>query len=303
MDGFDVPDDPSVFDDIGPWSERKHGIVQDYARVYSTILENAAKGSAPFTRSYIDGYAGAGYGRRKKSGDFVKGSALRMLDIEPAFDHHYFCELDDKKYEVLHGYVRSRTDVTLLKGDTNAVLPNELFPKFTYRSFNRAFCLLDPYIHKDLDWRTIEAAGRTRSIDLLLHFPTMTLNRAAFHRDGAVSSESDAVTRFWGDESWRDAVYVKRVGLLATLPPEKASDVEIAEAFCKRLVEHGGFLGTSKPIPMKNSKNAVVYHLIFALPHATAIKAANSVAKYFVEYPTAVRRTKDDAKARWREVI
>jgi len=103
--------------------------------------------------------------------------------------------------------------------------------------------------------------------------------------------EAAAMTRFWGDESWESAAYVRREGLLQNLAPEKASDEEFAQAFCKRLTDVGGFMGTSRPIPMRNGKGATLYYLIFALPHETALKAAHSVSKFFVAYPYASRRT------------
>ena len=124
------------------------------------------------------------------------------------------------------------------------------------------------------------------------------MNRGALHRDGTVTpSEAAAMTRFWGDESWRDAVYVKRLGLLQGLPAEKCTDVEFASAFCERLRTVGGFHGTSKPIPMKNTNGAIMYYLIFALPNKTALRAASSVAKFFIEYPFAIRRSKKKGDA------
>jgi hypothetical protein len=43
---------------------------------------------------------------------------------------------------------------------------------------------------------------------------------------------------------------------------------------------------------MKNTRGAIMYYLIFALPHDTATKAAQSVAKYFIEYPSAIRKAR-----------
>jgi three-Cys-motif partner protein len=183
---------------------------------------------------------------------------------------------------MLSAHVMSRSDVSVLNADANEVLPRDVFPQYSFTSYRRAFCLLDPYTHKQLYWTTIEAAGKNGSIDLLLHFPTMPMNRGALHRNGDVSpDEAAAMTRFWGDDSWREAVYVKRHGLF-----------DFATAFCERLTNVAGFKGTSKPIPMKNTRGAIMYYLIFALPHDTAIRAAKSVAKYFIEYPSAVYRTR-----------
>jgi three-Cys-motif partner protein len=293
MVDFDPNLDPSLLDEIGPWSERKFGIVQEYATVYSRIMANAKARVARFEHDYIDGYASAGFSRRKGTNDIVKGTALNSLEIEPPFKRYTFVELSPEKHAMLSAHVMSRSDVSVLNADANEVLPRDVFPQYTFANYRRAFCLLDPYTHKQLDWTTIEAAGKNGAVDLLLHFPTMPMNRGALHRDGEVSlDEAAAMTRFWGDDSWREAVYVKRHGLFADLPAEKATDIEFATAFCERLTNVAGFKGTSKPIPMKNTRGAIMYYLIFALPHDTAIRAAKSVAKYFIEYPSAVYRAR-----------
>ena len=237
--------------------------------------------------------------RRRNTNDIIKGTALNSLDIEPPFKRYTFVELDGKKHAMLQGFVSAsaRTDVNILNADANVVLPRDVFPEYSYGKYRRAFCLLDPYNHKNLDWTTIEAAGKAGTIDLLVHFPTMPMNRGALHRDGDVSpDEAKAMTRFWGDESWRDAAYVKRAGLFENLPAEKATDIEFALAFCERLKQVAGFKDTSKPIPMLNTRGATMYFLIFALPHPTAVKAAKSVAKFFIENPRAIRRSAKDGK-------
>ena len=212
--------DPSWLDEIGPWSERKFGIAQEYATVYCRIMASAEALERRFEHHYIDGYASAGLSRRKGTGDIIKGTALISLEIEPPFKHYTFVELRADKVAMLRAHVAARPDVSVLQADANEVLPRDVFPQYTFSSYRRAFCVLDPYTHKELNWATIEAAGKSKAIDLLLHFPTMPMNRGALHRDGDVSpDEASAMTRFWGDESWREAVYLKRHGLFADLPP------------------------------------------------------------------------------------
>jgi three-Cys-motif partner protein len=169
-----------------------------------------------------------------------------------------------------------------------------------FKTYRRALCLLDPYQHKQLHWSTIEAIGKSGTIDLLLHFPTMPMNRGALHRDGDVSpDEAAAMTRFWGDEGWREAAYVRREGLFGSLEPEKATDIEFAESFCRRLKQVAGFQGTTRPIPMLNSQGATLYYLIFALPIETATRAANGVARFFIKHPNATFR---HASKQWEDV-
>jgi three-Cys-motif partner protein len=70
------------FDEIGYWSEIKLDIVREYAQAYSTIM-NAQKSIRKHL--YIDAFAGAGHHISKATRQFVKGSPLNALLIQPPF--------------------------------------------------------------------------------------------------------------------------------------------------------------------------------------------------------------------------
>jgi hypothetical protein len=56
-----------------------------------------------------------------------------------------------------------------------------------------------------------------------------------------------------------------------------ADNQMIAEAYRKRLKEVAGFKYVPEPIPMRNSKNAVVYYLFFASPNETGAKIVGEI--------------------------
>jgi three-Cys-motif partner protein len=251
--------DPALLDEIGAWSLRKHAILQEYSRAYGRIMANAKRNVSRFEWDYIDGFAGAGVCRRKETGEIVKGSALNSLEIDPPFAGFVFVELDADKYRILRSQTMHVKEVECINGDANTVLPDDVVPRYEFKNYRRALVLLDPYQHKHLAWETIRAIGQVGTMDLLLHFPTMPMNRGALHRDGDVpSDEAEAMTRFWGSDEWRDAAYVTRDGLFSGLGPEKATNLEFASAFCGRLNAGAGFHGTSAPIPMLNSNGATM---------------------------------------------
>jgi hypothetical protein len=84
------------------------------------------------------------------------------------------------------------------------VLLQNIFPKVRYEDFHRALCVLDRYdLH--LDWQVIETANKMGSIENLLRFPIMDMNRdTLWHRPGQVGpgrpGEND---RLRGNESWK----------------------------------------------------------------------------------------------------
>jgi hypothetical protein len=75
------------------------------------------------------------------------------------------------------------------------------------------------------------------------------------------------MTRFWGDESWRGVAYVESPQYQLFSPPEmiKQSNESIVAAFKNRLKRELPVLSMFQSrLPMKNSKDAVVYYLFFA---------------------------------------
>ncbi|MDI7266658.1 MAG: three-Cys-motif partner protein TcmP [Myxococcota bacterium] len=264
------------FDEIGYWSEVKLEIVREYAAAYSKIL--AAQESPRLYHVYVDGFSGAGVHVAKRTGEFVKGSPLNALAIDPPFREYFLVDLDGDKVEHLRGLVGDRQDVHLLAGDCNQVLLDKVFPHVRWDQYRRGLCLLDPYgLH--LDWRVIEAAGRMNSIDLFLNFPIMDINRNALWRNPAGVDPADAerMTAFWGDDSWCEVVYrpARQVGFdFAGAEVEKAANAEVAEAFRKRLQQQAGFKRVPEPMPMRNSTGAVVYYLYFASQKDVAEKVA-----------------------------
>ena len=67
---------------------------------------------------------------------------------------------------------------------------------------------------------------------------------------------------FWGDDSWREAAYTTKRSLFGDL--EKLDNPAMAKAYRRRLLEAAGFNYVSQPLPMRNSRNVVIYYLFLA---------------------------------------
>ena len=249
-------------DEIGPWSEVKLEIVQRYATEYSAILSNQR--NPAFKHDYIDAFAGSGLHLSKASGEFVPGSPLNALLIQPPFQEYHFVELDEAKAGALEEIAGERNDVKVYRGDCNQILPQELFPRVRFEDYRRALCLLDPYgLH--LSWEVIASAGRSRSIEVFLNFPVQDINRNVLRRnpDDVDPVQAARLDFFWGDDSWREVAW-KRGASLWEEAREKVCNEELAELFRQRLINVAGFKDVPRPCPMRNEKRAVVYYLYFA---------------------------------------
>ena len=258
------------FDEIGYWSEIKLDIVRDYAAEYSKIL--AAQKNPVLYHVYIDGFAGSGIHISKNRGELVPGSPLNALQITPPFREYYLIDLDSQKVSLLKQIVGSREDVHILEGDANRLLIEEVFPNVSYKEYRRGLCLLDPYgLH--LNWEVLSKAGQMGSIDMFLNFPVADINRNVIWRDptGVRQSDIKRMDMFWGDDSWRKIAYRPVEGLFETIE-EKVNNETVAEAFRERLRCVAGFKHVPKPLPMRNSKGAIVYYLFFASQKPVAEK-------------------------------
>lgn len=263
-------------DQIGYWSEVKLDILRDYAAAYSTVL-SAQRGLRGHL--YIDGFAGAGVHISKRSGRFVLGSPLNALMVEPPFREFHVIDMDGGKADALRKLTADRPDVFVYEGDCNQILIEQVFPRARYKDYRRALCLLDPYgLH--LNWEVIQAAGSMGSIEIFLNFPVMDMNMNVLWRtpDKIGRSQAERMDTYWGDRSWRDAAYSKTPGLFDVIE-EKVSNEAIAQAFQKRLRKAAGFAFVPDPMPMQNSKGAVVYYLFFASPNKTEAKIVSDIFK------------------------
>jgi len=263
------------FDEIGYWSEVKLSILEEYAKPYNQILH-----SKRLTTVYIDAFAGAGHHLAKGSGALVKGSPTRALTVEPPFDMLHFVDLNRARIAELKRLSTGRTNVTVHEGDANLVLPRDVFPLVRYDQYRRGLCILDPYgLH--LDWNLIQAAGNSKSIEIFLNFPVMDMNMNVLWHDAEKVSEAqrDRMTRFWGDDSWRQAAYNSTGNLFGY--EEKGSNEDVAAAFRQRLQDAAGFKVVPEPIPMRNSTGATVYYLFFAAHQPVASDIVNSIFKKY----------------------
>ena len=269
------------FDEIGYWSEVKLDIIRSYAAEYSKIL--AAQDRPRLQHIYIDAFAGAGMHLSVRTGEMVPGSPLNVLQVEPPFQEYHLIDLDQARVDNLRELTKGRTGVSVHAGDCNDVLLKEVFPRARFDQYRRALCLLDPY-GLTLRWEVIAAAGKMKSIDLFLNFPVMDMNRNVLWRkpEGVDPADVERMNAYWGDDSWRATAYAGQGNLFGEDDLLKHhGNTAIVAAFRERLRHVAGFKNVVEPMPMRNSKGAVVYYLFFASQKPVAIKIVKHIFKTY----------------------
>lgn len=267
-------------DRVGLWTEVKLEILREYSKRYAQILHTQ---KVIRHYAYVDGFAGAGTHVSKTSGQQIDGSPAIALQTDPPFSHYHFIDLDGKRVTLLQELANGRTDVSVYHGDCNEKLLHDVFPMCRYDQFRRALCVLDPY---DLNpkWSVVQTAGRMKSIEIFLNFMVMDANMNVLRKNPErVNPEQvERMNAFWGDDSWRQVAYEPEQGLFGPMM-EKVPNSEVAMAYRKRLRDVAGFKYVPEPVPMRNSKGAVVYYLFFASHNETGSRIASAIFKKYRE--------------------
>lgn len=264
-------------DIIGQWSQVKLEIIEKYAAAYSKVMR---KQPSILKYIYIDAFAGPGIHVSKSTREQMPGSPLNALSVDPPFHEYHFIDLESTKVSYLNAIVGERQDVFLYPGDCNKILLDTIFPRCRYEDYSRGLCLLDPY-QLAVRWEVLQTAGKMKSIELFYNFMIMDANMNVLPRDPDKAHEGQKarMDSAWGDRSWREAAYEKTP--LFGYIEEKTTNERVARAFQSRLRNIAGFKYVPDPIPMKNSKGAVIYYLFFASQNKTG---AGIVKEIFDKY-------------------
>lgn len=268
----------------GDWTEQKLECVSKYLHSYTQIMKDR-----DFHFAYIDAFAGTGYRELKHSEDieipsFLAGSARKALEINPPFKEYVFIEENEDSYVELKNLADEfpNRNIECKNANANQCL-TDLCREREWRT-NRALVFLDPY-GMEVEWTTIELIAHTQAIDLWYLFPIGMGVSRLLKNDGKISmSHRRKLNRFFGTDDWFDKFYqLARQGSLFNdeNEVEKRDDIlaEIEQYFLKRL-ESVFARVAGNPLPLRNSKNSLMYLLCFAAgnPNApNALKIAQEI--------------------------
>jgi three-Cys-motif partner protein len=159
-------------DRVGQWSIDKLDILAEYAVRYSQVM-NGQKKEWLRAYYYIDAFAGPGIALHKDDelvSNFLKGSPVRVADIEPPFDHLWLIDRKAARDSLLRNTLEGgrilRSRYSVQTGEANELIRSRIQ---RLDSRDRALVFLDPY-GLQIEWRTIEALAASNKVDLLINF-------------------------------------------------------------------------------------------------------------------------------------
>lgn len=214
---------------------------------------------------------------------------MNALNVPNKFTEYHFIDIEQSKIDKLRELTAERPkkeSIQFYVGDANQVLRKNIIPKFPYSSFKKALCILDPY-GVDIEWATIASLAPVKTMDVFINFPLMDINRNAALKklETADPQQGARLTKIWGDESWKELIYVEQGGLFnAPVLIKKIRGNEILkQGFRERLKHKAGFSCVPEPILMRNKTGGSLYFLFFASQKQVAQNIAQHIFENYRE--------------------
>lgn len=283
----------------GPWTEKKLDAFAKYVKAYLTIM----KKNPYWDTIYFDGFAGSGDRSMKcknieviqqleiseQEERLYKGAAERVLSLPNnlIFKYHYFIDLKEESLNKLEAILlalpRSReTILEFRSGDCNEKLL-ELSNAMKNNKKLVSLVLLDPF-GKHINWESIASLKGTKT-DIWILIPTgVIVNRLL---DKACSlkhsvklqsffglEEKDIIEYFYKTETQPNLFgEVDDIITKVNKPIEKIATLYASQL--KTIWKHV----LSKPLILKNSRGAPIFHFIFASNNESALRIATDIIK------------------------
>lgn len=282
----------------GFWTEEKLDAFSKYVNAYLTIL-NKNKKKYNWTTVYFDGFSGSGDIKDNK--DFLeetffsdddkndlinykKGSVRRILEIprEKNFDKLFFIDRDPENIKSINTIVKDLNldpeSVRTSIDDCNDNLRK--FSDYIRKKDKRSLILLDPF-GMQLDWSSIESLKNTKS-DIWILVPSgVAINRLLSKK--IELTNFDKLSKFFGlsKDELRNYFYSESTQTKIfddVIDFEKVSNPidKIIKLYIKQLKEIWKHT-LDEPLLLTNSKNATLFHFIFASNNETGYKIASDI--------------------------
>lgn len=194
----------------GPWTFIKLELLERYLAFFNTALQRQPSIESPFSRVYIDAFAGTGECEIKLPDgtlSTIRGSAKIAIETSPAFDQVHLIDLKPKHVAELQALAAGQTQpkVAVHQQDANLALQT-ILAKLNWRN-TRGVLFLDPYgMH--VQWSTLEKIASTQALDVWYLFPLSGVYRQAA-KDLSKVDEGKAASLdgVLGTKTWRQAFY------------------------------------------------------------------------------------------------
>lgn len=258
----------------GIWTVIKLKVLSDYLNAYVKVFKNQDY----YHLIYLDAFAGTGECDTRIG--LIDGSAKRALKV-PRFDEYVFIELDSNNIPYLNSLKDEYSDknIKIINGDCNNEI-KKIIKKYNWNN-TRALAFLDPY-SMELSFDTLRALAATKAFDIWYLFPLGQATRS-LRRDGLITEYNESrLNVVFGDSDWKNKLYYEnpQLSLFNDDTLVRKDQKEICCYFKSRMKEI--FPSVTCPICLRNSNNAPLFLLYFAVSNKSAVSLANKIARHII---------------------
>jgi three-Cys-motif partner protein len=273
----------------GLWTVSKLELLKRYLEFFNVALQNQPNATRPFSRIYIDAFAGTGECEIKLDDGSpltISGSAKIAIDTKPVFHQLHLIDLNPKhatELRLLAAAGSSESNITVHNQDANVVLET-IITRVDWRR-TRGVLFLDPY-GMAVHWQTLQRIASTQALDLWYLFPINAVSRQAANDFEKIDEhKAAALDRVLGNSNWRTEFYKEsgQDSLLdkGTLDVKRIADTaKIASYVHSRLCEI--FKGWVSPPIFLPENGPPMFALYFAAanPSDAAVKLSKKAANH-----------------------
>ncbi|HOV32903.1 MAG TPA: three-Cys-motif partner protein TcmP [Candidatus Hydrogenedens sp.] len=285
----------------GIWTKQKLVVFEKYVNAYLTIMIAQRKNFNGWPRSiiYFDGFAGSGtratfkdtsqdhisledLGIQEDESQLYQGSAERVIQLEKKFDEYYFVDKDKDVLDLLKEKLKDSRDTfnrcQFVLNDVNEEL-KKLSNKLSDKN-KVALVLLDPF-GMQIKWNSIELL-RDKRIDIWILVPTGVAVNRLLDKKGKIKSMKVLEDFFGLSETEIREFFYKKENFRTLFGEEEIikkvpqSIHQIAILYISRLKTIWKYV-TEEPLVLANTKNAPIYHFVFASNNESALKIASQI--------------------------
>jgi three-Cys-motif partner protein len=247
--------------EIGRWSLEKHELLRRY------VIASWAARSKWRSRAFVDLYSGPGRVAVRGTELVTDGGALvawrAAAGTRAPFTRIFVSDIDGAAAKACESRLKALgAPVSSAVGPADQIV-SQLGNRIPARGLHLAY--LDPFNLEHLPFSIIESLARFRSIDIVVHFSVMDLQREIeldFDRD---ASRLEAFA-----PGWRRSVSVRK--------RTKAQARHDYMMYWLSLVEGVGFKCSRERPLMTNSNNGPLYRMMFLMRHPLPERLWNEVA-------------------------
>ena len=247
------------FRSSGIWIRRKHYYLREYAKIFTIGMGKKWRGGLTF----FDFFAGPGRCLIEQTGEVVDGSPL--IALQHSFNKYIFVEQTPALMEALRkrcNHSPKFSSIDFIQEDCNRCI-NQIIKQMPSGNLNLAF--IDP-TDIDIHFETIKALSNApNGVDLLINIQDgMDLKRN--YNYYLKQGKNSKLARFLGSDF--------DITKLKGKEPREVIDI-----YKSRIRELGYKTVEHRDIPVKNTRNAQMYFLLFASKHPTGLKFWTEISK------------------------